>query len=59
LDGVGAQGHWLLGDPSFDQIDAMIADISEAGSKVHITELDVDPLPREANEASEDRAPPR
>jgi endo-1,4-beta-xylanase len=47
VDGVGAQGHWLLGDPSLDQIESMIADIAEAGFPVPITELDVDPLPRD------------
>jgi endo-1,4-beta-xylanase len=47
VDGVGAQGHWLLGDPSLDQIETMITDIADAGFKVHITELDVDPLPRD------------
>jgi endo-1,4-beta-xylanase len=47
VDGVGAQGHWLLGDPSLDQIESMIADIAEAGFQVPITELDVDPLPRD------------
>jgi endo-1,4-beta-xylanase len=47
VDGVGAQGHWLLGDPSLDQIEAMITDIAEAGFPVHVTELDVDPLPRD------------
>jgi len=47
VDGVGAQGHWLLGDPSLAQIEAMITDIADAGFKVLITELDVDPLPRD------------
>jgi endo-1,4-beta-xylanase len=47
VDGVGAQGHWLIGDPSLDQIEAMITDIAEAGFEVPITELDVDPLPRD------------
>ncbi|MCG6924129.1 MAG: endo-1,4-beta-xylanase [Acidobacteria bacterium] len=47
VDGVGAQGHWLLGDPSFDRVETMITDISAAGFKVLITELDVDPLPRD------------
>jgi endo-1,4-beta-xylanase len=47
VDGVGAQGHWLLGDPSLDQIEAMITDIADADFKVLITELDVDPLPRD------------
>jgi endo-1,4-beta-xylanase len=48
VDGVGAQGHWLLGDPSLDQIEAMITDIADAGFKVLISELDVDPLPRDS-----------
>jgi endo-1,4-beta-xylanase len=47
VDGVGAQGHWLLGDPSLDQIETMITDIADAGFKLLITELDVDPLPRD------------
>ncbi len=47
VDGVGAQGHWLLGDPSFDRVETMITDIAGAGFKVLITELDVDPLPRD------------
>jgi endo-1,4-beta-xylanase len=47
VDGVGAQGHWLLGDPSPAQIEAMITDIAGAGFEVFITELDVDPLPRD------------
>ena len=47
VDGVGAQGHWLLGDPSLAEIEAMITDVTEAGFKVPITELDVDPLPRD------------
>jgi endo-1,4-beta-xylanase len=47
VDGVGAQGHWLIGDPSLDQIEATITDIADAGFEVLITELDVDPLPRD------------
>jgi len=47
VDGVGAQGHWLIGDPSLDQIGAMITEIAAAGFAVPITELDVDPLPRD------------
>jgi endo-1,4-beta-xylanase len=47
VDAVGAQGHWLLGTPSLDEVDTMITDIADAGFKVVITELDVDPLPRD------------
>jgi len=47
VDGVGAQGHWLIDSPSLDQIEAMITDIQAAGFQVPITELDADPLPRD------------
>lgn len=47
VDGVGVQGHWLVGDPSLDQIEATIQDVAGAGFRVLITELDVDPLPRD------------
>jgi len=47
VDGVGEQGHWLLGGPSLADIEATITDIAAAGVKVHITELDVDVLPRD------------
>jgi endo-1,4-beta-xylanase len=47
VDAVGAQGHWLIDDPPLDQIEAMISDIAWAGFEVPITELDVDPLPRD------------
>ena len=46
IDGIGEQGHWLLDDPPFENIEAAIADLAKAGGQVIITELDVDPLPR-------------
>ena len=47
IDGVGEQGHWLLSQPGLADIDAAIADIGAAAGKCHITELDVDVLPRD------------
>lgn len=47
VDGIGEQGHWLLGQPSLADIEATITDIAAAGLKVHITELDMDVLPRD------------
>jgi len=47
VDGIGEQGHWLLGQPSLADIEATITDIAGAGFKVLITELDVDVLPRD------------
>jgi endo-1,4-beta-xylanase len=47
VDAIGEQGHWLLDRPSLAEIEATITDISAAGLKVLITELDVDVLPRD------------
>jgi endo-1,4-beta-xylanase len=47
VDGVGDQGHWLLAWPAPEDIDRMLAEIGAAGVKAHITELDVDVLPRD------------
>ena len=46
VDGVGIQGHWLIGYPSPDTIDAALTALKDAGYPVSITELDVDVLPR-------------
>lgn len=46
VDAVGIQGHWLLGSPSAAEIGAAIDRYAALGVKVHITEMDVDPLPR-------------
>jgi endo-1,4-beta-xylanase len=45
IDGIGMQGHWGLGGPPVDEIEASILSIHEAGLKVMITELDIDVLP--------------
>ena len=49
IDGVGMQGHWSLEGPSAQEIESSIIAFSGAGVRVHITELDVDVLPRSAN----------
>ncbi|SEG37457.1 endo-1,4-beta-xylanase [Algoriphagus boritolerans] len=46
IDGIGMQGHYRLNSPSLDQIEQAILDIHAAGFEVHVTELDVDVLPR-------------
>lgn len=46
IDGIGMQGHYRLNSPNLDQIEQAIIEIHEAGFQVHITELDVDILPR-------------
>lgn len=47
IDGVGMQGHWSLAYPSLESIEQSIIAFSAAGVDVHITELDIDVLPRE------------
>jgi endo-1,4-beta-xylanase len=46
VSGVGLQNHNLMDWPSVADEDATIAAFSALGLKVHITELDVDVLPR-------------
>ena len=46
IDGVGLQNHNLMEWPSIADEDATIAAFAALGMKVHITELDVDVLPR-------------
>ncbi|MHC4884134.1 MAG: endo-1,4-beta-xylanase [Planctomycetota bacterium] len=48
IDGVGMQAHWAIGGPSLAEIEASIVAFSDAGVAVHITELDIDVLPRKA-----------
>ena len=47
LDAVGIQGHWLINWPPTDMIEKGIESLAALGVKVMITEMDVDPLPRE------------
>ncbi|HJS22810.1 MAG TPA: endo-1,4-beta-xylanase [Pyrinomonadaceae bacterium] len=46
VSGVGLQNHNLMDWPSVADADATIAAFSALGVKIHITELDVDVLPR-------------
>ncbi|RYG70886.1 endo-1,4-beta-xylanase, partial [bacterium] len=51
IDAVGIQGHWLLEWPPTEMIEKGIEALAKAGVKVMITELDVDPLPRDVTGA--------
>ena len=51
LDAVGIQGHWLLNWPPTEMIENGIEALAQTGVKVMITELDVDPLPRDVTGA--------
>lgn len=51
VDAVGIQGHWLIDWPPTDMIEKGIDALAATGVKVMITELDVDPLPRDSSGA--------
>ncbi len=52
IDAVGIQGHWLIDWPPADMIGKGIGAIAATGMKVMITEMDVDPLPRDSSGAN-------
>jgi endo-1,4-beta-xylanase len=52
ISAVGIQGHWLLNWPPAEMIEKGIEGMAATGVKVMITELDVDPLPREGSGAN-------
>ncbi|MBC6368854.1 endo-1,4-beta-xylanase [Algoriphagus sp. AK58] len=54
IDGIGMQGHYRLNTPSLEQIEQAILDIHEAGFQVHVTELDIDVLPRPSDSEGAD-----
>jgi endo-1,4-beta-xylanase len=47
IDGIGEQAHWGIDTPSLAEIDATLGGLAAAGTKVMLTELDVDVLPRD------------
>jgi endo-1,4-beta-xylanase len=51
IDGVGNQAHWHLDWPSFDQIESGISTLARTGVEIHLTELDIDVLPRKSQSA--------
>ena len=46
IDGVGMQGHWARTHPTITDIERSILAFAGTGVQVHITELDIDMLPR-------------
>lgn len=48
VDAVGEQAHWGLAEPAIAQIDETVAALAAgSGVQVHLTELDIDVLPRD------------
>lgn len=54
IDGIGMQGHYRIASPGLDQIEEAIRRIHAMGLEVHITELDVDILPRPSGQDGAD-----
>lgn len=54
IDAVGMQGHWALRFPPIEQIEESIVAFGNAGVRVHITELDIEMLPRRRGGAGAD-----
>ena len=46
IDGIGLQGHWGMGYPSLDEMEAMFDDYGKLGVKLMVTELDINVLPQ-------------
>ncbi len=46
IDSVGIQGHWIINQIPYSQIDKAIVEFNKLGLKVNITELDIDALGR-------------
>jgi endo-1,4-beta-xylanase len=47
VDALGEQAHWGVDDPPVAAIDEMLGAMRKAGLAVHVTELDMDVLPRD------------
>jgi endo-1,4-beta-xylanase len=47
VDGIGEQAHWGIDDPPLADIDAALGAMRAAGLVPHVTELDIDVLPRD------------
>ena len=45
IGGIGMQGHYHLGDPSLEDVDASITAFAELGVQVMITEMEITVLP--------------
>jgi endo-1,4-beta-xylanase len=50
IDGIGVQAHWKLEYPTLNDIETGIVNLTQAGVKVMITEMDITVLPRNGKE---------
>jgi endo-1,4-beta-xylanase len=48
IDAIGMQGHWRVDSPDVEAIEASIVAFAGTGVRVHITELDIEMLPRKS-----------
>ena len=58
IDGIGIQGHWILDNVPFKEIEETIVALHAEGMKVMITELDIDVVPRRSAADVSDRETP-
>jgi endo-1,4-beta-xylanase len=56
VDAIGEQAHWGVDDPPLAAIDEMLGAMRAAGIAVHVTELDMDVLPRDPDQWGADLA---
>lgn len=49
ISGVGIQGHWHLDMPTLQEIEESIIEFHKLGVQVHLTELDINVLPKPEN----------
>jgi endo-1,4-beta-xylanase len=56
VDALGEQAHWGIDDPTLEAIDETLAAMRKAGLAVHVTELDMDVLPRDPDQWGADLA---
>jgi len=47
IHGIGLQGHWAVNEPSSEQLDSTLKDLSSLGLSLQITELDISVYPKE------------
>lgn len=49
IHGVGLQAHWRIWEPTASQLDSTLREFSDLGLILHITELDINTIPKEAS----------
>ncbi len=56
IDGIGIEGHWELGYPSLEDIEAAITAYTQLGVKIAISEMDITVLPNPDSYSGNDKS---